>query len=83
MVRQEIRDRVSAGRGGCRVVNLCDSRVAVGAFAKGRSSSRQMNHKLWACLPWLLGGDLSLTNIWVPTDANPADHPSRSKEIPP
>lgn len=83
MVRQEIRDRVSAGRGRCRVVNLCDSRVTVGAFAKGRSSSRQMNHKLRACLPWLLGGDLSLTNIWVPTDANPADHPSRGNSIPP
>ena len=42
-----------------------------------------MNHKLRACLPWLLGGDLSLTNIWVPTDANPADHPSRGNSIPP
>lgn len=44
MVKQEIKDRVNGGRGHCRVVNLCDSRLVVGAYAKGRSSSKQMNH---------------------------------------
>lgn len=83
MIRQEIRDRVVSGRGHCRVVNLCDSRVVVGAFGKGRSSFKQMNQKLRAILPWAIAGEISLTNIWVPTDCNPADHPSRGKEIPP
>ena len=83
MVRQEIKDRVNSNRGGCRVVNLCDSRVTVGAFAKGRSSSIQMNHKLRGCLPWSLAGSVAVTNLWVPTDKNPADYPSRSREIPP
>ena len=45
MVKQEIKDRANSNRGFCRVVNLCDSRVVVGAFGKGRSSSRNLNHK--------------------------------------
>ncbi len=82
MLRKEIVDRVNTDRGGCRIVNLCDSRVVVGAFAKGRSSSVQMNHKLRACVPWLLAGDVSVTNLWVDTHHNPADYPSRYRAIP-
>ena len=82
MLRKEIVDRVNTDRGGCRIVNLCDSRVVVGAFAKGRSSSAQMNHRLRACMPWLLAGDVSVTNLWVDTHHNPADYPSRYRAIP-
>ena len=82
MVKQEIKARANAQRGGCRVVNLCDSRVVVGAFAKGRSSSRNLNHKLRSCIPWLLASEIHLVNVWVPTDKNPADYPSRGKIIP-
>eukprot|EP00438_Fugacium_kawagutii_P016098 Skav225961 [mRNA] locus=scaffold6030:95987:98131:- [translate_table: standard] len=82
MVKQEIMDRVNSGRGHCRIVNLCDSRVVVGSFAKGRSSSIQMNSRLRSCMAWSLIGDLSLTNLWVDTHHNPADYPSRNKEIP-
>lgn len=83
MLRSEIKARVNLGRGRCRVVNLCDSRVVVGAFAKGRSSSKNMNHGLRSCLPWLITGDLQLVNLWVSADKNPADFPSRFKPIPP
>ena len=82
MVKQEIKARCNSNRGGCRVVNLCDSRVVVGAFVKGRSSSRNLNHKLRSCIPWLLVSDLRFTNLWVPADKNPADFPSRNKPIP-
>ena len=82
MLKEEICDRVSSGRGGCRIINLCDSRVVVGAYAKGRSSSRQLNHRLRACMAWTLGGDLSVTNLWVDTHSNPADYPSRGRPIP-
>lgn len=82
MVKQEIVDRVNSGRGHCRFVNLCDSRVVVGCFAKGRSSSVQMNAKLRSCLAWSLVGDISLSNLWVDTHNNPADYPSRNKDIP-
>ena len=82
MIKQELKDRVNSRRGFCRVVNLCDSRVIVGAWAKGRSSSKQVNHRLRSCLPWTLVGDLSITNIWTDTKNNPADYPSRGKPIP-
>ena len=82
MLREEIKARVSSGRGSCRVVNLCDSRVVVGAYAKGRSSSCQMNFRLRSCAAWALAGDISITNLWVDTHSNPADYPSRGKPIP-
>lgn len=41
-----------------------------------------MNSKLRSCLAWSLVGDLSLTNLWVNARCNPADYPSRNKEIP-
>ena len=82
MLREEIKARVSSGRGSCRVVNLCDSRVVVGAYAKGRSSSCQMNFRLRSCAAWALAGDISITNLWVDTHSNPADYPSRGKQIP-
>ena len=83
MVKQEIKCRANSNKGHSRVVNLCDSRVVVGCFGKGRSSSRSLNHKLRSCVPWLLTSDLQLVNLWVPTDKNPADFPSRGKQIPP
>ena len=82
MLKAEIRDRVNSGNAACHAVNLCDSRVVVGAFAKGRSSSKNMNHGLRSCLPWLLTGDLQVSNLWVDTHSNPADYPSRFKPIP-
>lgn len=82
MLKREIQGRVNSGRGSCRIVNLCDSRVVVGAYAKGRSSSKQLNHLLKKCCAWSLAGDLSITNLWVDTKRNPADHPSRGKPIP-
>ena len=82
MIKQEVKHRVNEGLGFSRVVNLCDSRVVVGAWAKGRSSSRQMNHRLRSCLPWILTGEVSVTNLWTDTKNNPADYPSRGRPIP-
>ena len=82
MLKNEIMSRVNSGRGFCRAVNLCDSRVVVGAYGKGRSSSKQLNHLLRSCLAWTIAGDLGMTNVWVDTHRNPADYPSRNKPIP-
>lgn len=82
MLKAKIKDRVNSGHGECRAVNLCDSRVVVGAFAKGRSSAKNMNHALRGCLPWSLTGDLQMVNLWVDTHSNPADYPSRFRPIP-
>ena len=82
MVKQEIKDRSNSGRCNARVMNLCDSKVAVGCFTKRRSSSRNLNHKLRSCMRWHLASNLQLVNLWVATDMNPADHPSRDKPMP-
>lgn len=62
---------------GTRVFILCDSTVAVGALAKGRSSARALTSLLrrYAGLSLCFGIEISL--IWVSTDINPADGPSR------
>ena len=82
MLKQEVKSRVNSGRSNCRLVNLCGSRVVVGAWAKGRSSSKQLNHRLRSCLPWVLAGEISVTNLCVDTKSNPADFPSRFRPIP-
>ena len=54
-----------------------DSQVALGAFAKGRSSSNSINAELEKSLPWILGGDIYVLLFWVWTHFNPADDPTR------
>lgn len=82
MVHQELKDIIRQGKQELRQVNLCDSRVVVGAYAKGRSSARAINRRLRSCLALSLGGGIHLINVWVPTDKNPADYPSRNRKIP-
>ena len=67
---------------GQRLVNLCDSRVVCGAWAKGRSSSRKLNSLLRRVLGHSVAGRKSLVHIWVSTKSNPADYPSRNAPIP-
>ena len=62
---------------GIRGVNLSDSRVVIGAWAKGRSSSRQVNRILKSCLGYSLAGRVRISNVWVGAKANPADDPTR------
>ena len=59
-----------------------DSRVAIGAVAKGRSSSYKVNGLLRAQLPFLVMGDLALALLWIDSESNLADHPSRFRELP-
>ena len=60
-----------------------DSKVTVGAVAKGRSSSFKVNGLLRSIVPFLLFGDVTVALLWVETHANPADHPSRFNAVPP
>ncbi|CAE7376276.1 unnamed protein product [Symbiodinium sp. CCMP2456] len=73
-------------RGACRgavLIALNDSRVVVGAIAKGRSSSFKLNGLLRGLLPHLVLSRASLAVLWIETAANPADFPSRFKVLPP
>ena len=82
MVKAELKGLVKQQSEPHRAVLLVDSRVVVGAFSKGRSSSRQLNRILRSMVGWLIAGQVSLHLIWVGTKANPADHPSRGAKIP-
>lgn len=62
---------------GRRVVILSDSSNVVGAVSKGRSSSFQLLRCLRHISALLLAGGLYVSVIWVPTESNPADEPSR------
>ena len=65
-----------------RVVVLVDSRVVVGATAKGRSGSQPLNVFLKRLAALSFAGGLELVVIYVPTEYNPADYPSRGLRIP-
>ena len=60
-----------------------DSKVVVGAVAKGRSSSYKINGLLRSMVPFMLFGDVTVALLWVETESNPADHPSRATPLPP
>jgi hypothetical protein len=61
---------------GSRVLLLSDSSVIVSALAKGRSSSRVAQAaRRFAALQ--LAAAVRVTLVWIPTDKNPADSPSR------
>ncbi|CAE7376397.1 unnamed protein product [Symbiodinium microadriaticum] len=83
-LRREIaRMASSLSNAGHVQVCLNDSRVIVGAVAKGRSSSYKLNGLLRAQLPFLIMADLVLALLWIETESNLADHPSRFRSLPP
>ena len=55
-----------------------DARAALGACAKGRSSSRRLNVILRRIAIVCAVADIEMLYIWAPTDINPADNPSRN-----
>ena len=73
-VRWALSHPTSVGR---RAMVLSDSQVAVGAVRKGRSSSRSLLVRLRALSALLLAGGVQLDAVWIPSESNPADGPSR------
>lgn len=78
----EIVRRASQGERNSTIVCCNDSRVVVGAVSKGRSSSIQLNGLLRKLLPVLLACNLCTPMLWLATDVNPADYPSRHSPLP-
>ena len=66
---------------GIRVVCLCDSRVVVGCWSKGRSSSKRLNQLLRKAIVWATAGRTAVSLLWVGTDWNPGDAPSRNRPM--
>ena len=81
-LKSELKEEAIRDPQGRRLVNLVDSRVVLGAYAKGRSSSLHLNQIQRSCIPFSVGGRKHVTNVWVDTHNNPADHPSRMVKIP-
>ena len=67
----------------CRVLGLIDSRVLLGAAAKGRSSSPALSRVLRSTLPYLLGAALYPGGLHVYSDQNRSDGPSRGRKVSP
>ena len=72
----------SVGRRAKRVILLVDSLVAVGAMQKGRSGSRALNALVRKAHCLCMSGELRLHIVFIPTEHNPADYPSRGEPIP-
>ena len=68
-----------AKRRNTRVPFFIDSQAVLGAFAKGRSSSRKINRILGRTAAYICAANLRLSWLWVPTAHNPADEPSRRR----
>ena len=83
VLHREYLDLANNVKGGLRSVNLTDSRVVLGAVAKGRSSSRRLNRLLRKCLAVSLASSKIIYNLWVSTHHNPSDYPSRFHALPP
>ena len=60
-----------------RVPILVDSAVVVGALAKGRSSSTRLQRQCRRVAAMCLATGIRPYYVWVPTQHNPADRPSR------
>ncbi len=66
-----------------RFVGLLDSRVAIGAASKGRSSSYAISRVLKQTIPYILGSNLYPGTLHVYSSQNRGDGPSRDKEVAP
>ena len=62
-----------------RTIGLIDSRVLLGASAKGRSSSAALSHVQQTELPFVLGGGLYTGGLHIYSSKNRADGPSRNR----
>ena len=65
-----------------RVIVLVDSKVVVGAVTKGRSGSRLLNGWVRRIHCLCFAGGIRLMLIYVPSEHNPSDYPSRGVRLP-
>ena len=78
--RLAARSMLARGTRDARVLVLVDSTVCVGALAKGRSSSQELNWLMRTFRFELLFAGIQLGVLHVSSAANPADPPSRGED---
>eukprot|EP00971_Amphidinium_carterae_P352884 6492761-Amphidinium_carterae.3 len=64
-----------------RLTLAIDSQVVVWLLRKGRSSSRALNRLVQSCLVLLISSRIRLHPLWISTERNPADDPTRRVQI--
>ena len=69
----------SRSRQGHRVVILVDAKAAIGSISKGRSSAGSLRRVLRNIAAHTLACNLLLRLVYIPSESNPADDPSRGK----
>ena len=62
---------------GRRIIFFLDSQSLLGAVVKGRSSSRRLNRLCRKMAAFFLVSQIKPSYIWIPSEFNPADEPSR------
>ena len=62
---------------GRRIIFFLDSQSLLGAVVKGRSSSRRLNRLCRKMAAFFLVTQIKSAYIWIPSEFNPADEPSR------
>ena len=62
-----------------RVAFLVDAKVVVGAATKGRSSARALRTCLRNAAAHIFAADILPRIVYIPSESNPADRPSRGK----
>ena len=67
----------SRSRQGHRVVALVDAKAILCAAAKGRTSARSIQRDVRRISALTLAGNLHMHYVYVPSEDNPADAPSR------
>ena len=71
----------SRARHSHRAVLLVDAKAAIGSILKGRSSARALRRVLRSTAAHCLACNLLLRLLYIPSESNPADGPSRGKGI--
>ena len=77
-VKWVLRDRRRHGK---RVALLVDAQAVLGAAARGRSSAKTFGREIKRLAALVLGGDLLVRYVYIPSEDNPGDAPSRNKHV--
>ena len=62
-----------------RLLFLIDAKAALSAVAKGRSGAHEWAGTMCSIMALLLASDSLMRPLYIPSEENPADHPSRGR----
>ena len=71
----------AVGRHGCRMLALIDAKAILAATAKGRSGAPGFKQILRSIAAHLLAGNVLIYPLYIPSEDNPSDAPSRGKRF--